>query len=408
MSIQLNRGQQAAFDAAVDWYYNSSSTLFQIASEAGCGKSVLVGEIVRALRLKQEEILPMAYTGQAAIVMRTHGLPNACTCHSGLFDPIQVPLRDTRGAIMMDERFNTPLVRYEFRPKDLRNSNIKLIILDEAWMIPKSFKKHIDATGIKVIATGDQGQLPPIAEEPGYLVGDNIFYLTELMRQSMDSPLVYLAHKARAGYPIGYGLYGNDVLVISEDELTDEMLAKADVVLCGTNATRNNINNRVRQGIYKIYSTTPVYGDRIICRKNNWAKSVGNIALVNGLVGTVYTPPDISTYDKNRHTVSIDFLPDMCRVPFNNLEINFEFLMQDNAEIKNNIRKSPFTRGELFEFAYASTVHLAQGSEYNYGIYIEEYLGGNVEAALNYTAITRFKKKMIYVKRTPKFWVDKY
>ena len=404
MAIQLNKGQQAAFNAAIDWYYNSSSTLFQIASEAGCGKSVLVGEIVKALKLKQDELLPMAYTGQAAIVMRTHGLPNACTCHAGLFNPVQVAMRDENGKVIMDEQLNVPIVTYQFVPKDFRNTNIKLIILDEAWMIPKSFKKHIDDTGIKVIATGDQGQLPPIDEEPGYLVDGNIFYLTELMRQSSDSALVYLAHRARRGVPLEYGLYGNDVLVISEDELSNDMISRANIVLCGKNVTRNTINNRVRREIKGLYVSNPVYGERIICRKNNWSKNIGNIALVNGLVGTVCAPPDISTYDKVRHTVKVDFLPDLCPVPFNQLEINYLFLNYEDQKMKTRLRKSPFTRGELFEYSYASTVHLSQGSEYSCGIYIEEFLGKDIEAALNYTAITRFKHKLIYVKHTPKFW----
>ena len=40
--IILNNGQQIIYNAAIDWFYNSSSRLFQIASEAGCGKSVLI------------------------------------------------------------------------------------------------------------------------------------------------------------------------------------------------------------------------------------------------------------------------------------------------------------------------------------------------------------------------------
>ena len=46
-NIILNEGQQKIYDEAIKWYHYSSDTLFQIAAEAGCGKSVLVGEIVR-------------------------------------------------------------------------------------------------------------------------------------------------------------------------------------------------------------------------------------------------------------------------------------------------------------------------------------------------------------------------
>ena len=58
-NIVLNEGQQKIYDEAIKWYHYSSDTLFQIAAEAGCGKSVLVGEIVRGLGLRDDEILPL-------------------------------------------------------------------------------------------------------------------------------------------------------------------------------------------------------------------------------------------------------------------------------------------------------------------------------------------------------------
>lgn len=405
MGIVLNRGQQIACDAAIDWFHNSSSTLFQVAAEAGCGKSVLVGEIVKRLGLKSEEILPMAYTGQATMVMRTHGLPNACTCHSGLFIPFQEPLLDDKGKPVIDYRFNTPVMVWRFEPKSFIGSKIKLIILDEAWMIPRTFKRYIDNTGIKVIATGDPGQLPPVRDQPGYLIDGTIYYLDELMRQDSNSGLVYLARRVRRGLPLEYGMYGN-VLVIGDDELTNQMISSANLVICGTNNTRNRINKRVRRDILGYTDRFPHYGERIICRQNNWGKELTNgIPLVNGMAGVVSSPPPISSINVSTKTFSLDFVPDVARYsPFTNLEINYEFLNSDDQVAKDKIRRSRFTRGELFEYAYASTVHLAQGSEYSKGIYIEEWMGKRDQAALNYTAITRFRDQLIIVKHTPKFW----
>ena len=402
--IILNNGQQIIYNAAIDWFYNSSSRLFQIASEAGCGKSVLIGEIVKGLGLRNDQILPMAYTGQAAMVMRLHGLKNACTCHSGLFYPVQVKAIDEKGNYIIDTRYNTVTYKWELVPKDFTNSNIKLIILDEAWMIPKKFRKFIDDTNIKVIATGDPGQLPPIADDPGYFIDGNIYYLTEIMRQEKDSALVYIAHKARYGYPIDYGLYGNDVLVIFDDELDNNILSKADVILCGKNNTRDFLNKKIREDILHYYNDTPNYGERVICRKNNWGIMIDGIPLVNGLTGNVISQPNVGKYDGK--TIKIDFLPDLSYNVFIDLAINKNYINAKNKNDRENIRNDPYLKGELFEYAYSSTVHLAQGSEYNYGIYFEEYLGnpGWYQNALNYTAITRFKNKLIYVKHKPKYW----
>ena len=61
-------------------------------------------------------------------------------------------------------------------------------------------------------------------------------------------------------------------------------------------------------------------------------------------------------------------------------------------------------QGELFDFAYALTTHLAQGAEYNNCLYIEELMRPNIQAQLNYTGITRARHKLIYMKKTRKFF----
>ena len=397
----LNKEQQIAADAAVNWFYHSPEQTFQIEGPAGTGKSVVISEILSRLNLSIDEVLPMAYTGQACTIMRKRGMPKACTCHSGLFTPVKTIVKDEFGRAKINKTFNVPLVKRSFIPKDFTNSNIKLIILDEAWMVPKHFKQHIDNTGIKVLATGDPGQLPPVGGEPGYLTSGIIYHLTELMRQAENSPIVYLANRARIGLNIETGMYGNDVLVIFDDELDNDIISRSNVVLCGKNATREFINTKVRKEILNIHTDYPIFGERIICRKNNWDREVDGIHLVNGLTGTVITPPDIGRFNGN--TMLIDFLPDLLNIPFNRVEINYKYLNASHQE-KEALKLNPYLEGERFEYAYASTVHLSQGSEYDCGTYVEEFLRSDMQNALNYTAITRFKHQMIYVKHRPKFW----
>ena len=70
-----------------------------------------------------------------------------------------------------------------------------------------------------------------------------------------------------------------------------------------------------------------------------------------------------------------------------------EISYKGRVEIKN----SPYSVGERFEFAYAITTHLSQGAQYPSGIYIHEYLGKDIQKNLDYTGVTRFKKFLIYV-----------
>ena len=401
MRFNLNPQQESIANKAKWWFKYSSEQTFSITGGAGTGKSYLLAAILERLNLKDDEILPMAYTGQACSVMRKHGLPSACTCHSGLFSPVKCVEHDIYGQIKMNKQFNVPIVKWNFIPKDFTDSKIKLIILDEAFMIPLRFKKFIDATGIKVSATGDPGQLPPVADEPAYLIDGNVYHLTELMRQSENSPIVYLANRARNGLPIETGFYGNSVLVIYDDELNDDMLARSSMILCGKNNTREIINNHIRKNILKINVDYPLMGERIICRKNNWDFVVDGIPLVNGLVGTVITPPSIDRFDGE--LLILDFKPDILNLPFNDVKVNYKYLNASNKE-KESLKINPYLQGERFEFSYASTVHLSQGSEYDCGIYLEEFMNKNLQNALNYTGITRFKQKMIYVKKRPKTW----
>lgn len=401
-NIILNENQEYIVKAAVDWYKNQSSELFQFDGEAGTGKSVVLYNIKHRLGLSDDEVLPIAYTGQAAMVMRTKGFSNAVTCHSGLYYANYSEIKDDNGNVIMDEQFGVPKMKWQFYPRDLRGDGIKLIIVDEAPMVPDYIKYVIDKSGIKTIATGDMGQLPPVKAKSAYLQDGYIYHLTELMRQSKESPLIYIAHRARNGGSIDIGSYNGIVDVIYDDELTDDMLKKANIVICGKNKTRDYFNVKIREQIYGINSDAPIYNDRMICRKNNRFIENDGIFLSNGLVGSVVKPPSIDTYSKN-NTYMIDFLPDLGKIPFKDIECDYIYL-KSPTDKKLLLKGSPYSKGEKFEFAYASTCHLAQGSEYDSGVYIEEFLNNSIQAKLNYTAITRFKKKLIYVKRRKRFF----
>lgn len=393
-----NSQQENIINMGVHHILHSPEQVFEYDGEAGTGKSVILFEMLRRSGIKLSEVLPMAYTGQAAIVMRTKGFLNAVTTHSGLFE-VEDTIVEENGNIEMDTHFNAPRVVTKFVPKDKLDSNIKLIIIDEGYMVPEEMKYIIEKHGIKVIVTGDKEQLPPVKSRPAYLYRDDIPHLTELMRQNENDGIVYIARRARHNQPIHCGRYGN-VLVIEESELTDQMIMMSDILLCGTNKRREYLNNYIRHNLLGISDTLPVFGDRMICRKNNWNVQINGISLANGLVGTVTIPPNVSNYSDNQYVM--DFMPDLINDSFHTLCCDYNYLIADYNE-KNEIRNSKFQNGELFEYAYASTTHLCQGSEYNGGIYIEEYMG-NIQNNLNYVGATRFKKWLIYVKKSRKYY----
>ena len=389
----FNKEQQEIIDGGVNHIRHSSKQVYQFAGKAGTGKTAVLHEMIRRIGIPIDRVACMAYIGQAAIVMRTRGLWGAKTAHSWLYEPVMEPVLDEHGKQLRDQVYNTPLFRVTFIPRDL--SDIDYFIIDEARTLPLSMKKDIESRGKQIIACGDQHQLPPVNDEPAYIRDDDtdIHYLTQIMRQGKGSGILQIADMVSNGIPLSAGLYDN-VLVIEKKDLTDEMIKYAQIVICGTNKTRDYYNNYVRENILGFHTHLPQYGEKVICRKNNWNMTVAGISLANGLIGTVVVPPDVHTFDGK--TFTMGFKPDLLGAYFPDLRCDYRYFTADKEE-RDFIKGSKFFPGEKFEYAYASTTHLCQGSQYNNGIYIEEYLSKDIQPNINYTAATRFRNFLIYV-----------
>lgn len=404
MHYNLNTQQQIVHDEAIKWFRNSPDQLFQIAGAAGTGKSVLIGEILRSLGLKSSSVLGMTFTGAASLVMRRNGFPDASTIHSALYHIVEyIPKSYEITPDDVDSKTGLVKKRRIFTKRDSISPDIKLMFIDEAYMVPRYMVHDIMSFGVKVIVCGDPNQLDPVGDEPGFLVDGKVYMLTELMRQAEDNPIVYLANRVLHNKPIHNGIYGNSVLVINDDEILPQMYGVSDVIICGTNKTRELFNQEIRRLAGFSDSVLPKYGERMICRQNNWdLVNSENITLVNGLAGVVMNQPD--SLDSSK-TFTIDFLPDKCHCWFDHLKVNYEYFRstpQRRKEIKDLNTK--FVKGELFEFAYALTSHLSQGQEYDTVFYYEEPLRPQMQAKANYTAITRAKQSLIYVRHKPKFY----
>ena len=400
MIFQFTPEQEKIIQEGVQWYKHSSKQLFEICGEAGTGKSVVLNEIVRRINLSNHEFMPMAYTGQASIVMRLKGFPTARSIHSSLYEFVE-ELREYNAD--GNTMFNAPKKQKIFRLKNRYSipKDVKLFIIDEGYQVPLEMKKNIESFGIKCLVGGDDGQLPPVAGEPAYFTSAGVHRLTQLMRQAEGSPIIYLAHRARRGLPIHCGMYGMNALVIEDRDLNDTLLSLSNAVICGTNATRDSLNRYIREKIRGINSDLPEYGERMICRNNNWSIERDGISLANGLVGTVVNSPSVEGY--NGDTFTIDFVPDLCNSVFDNLKVNYKYYKAPYNQ-RQGLKFDKYAVGEDFEFAYALTTHLAQGAEYPTGIYFEEFLRPNIQDQLNYTGITRFMNNLIYVKKSQKYF----
>lgn len=400
--MQDTEGQKRVIDAAIRAYH-SGKKVFQFSGGPGTGKSYTLNRIISELGINRDQVAPMSYIGQAAIIMRLKGFANAKTIHSWIYSPeMGVKKNKDTNEIMYDPYLGIPMEELQFKSKPLHG--IKLMVIDEGGTVPFSMKKDIEKHNIPIIVAGDINQLPPVADKPAYLYGYNdVMILDQVMRQKEGSGILYLADRALAGLPIQRGFYG-DAMVIYDDEVTNEMLAASDAILCGTNRTRERINNLVRKEILGYNSDIPQYFEKIICRKNDWNLNVDGIGLGNGLTGRIVSPVDISEYDGT--IFKVDFMPDLFNGVFRNIDINYEYFKAPISE-KQKIKMKMFAHGipgHCFDYAYCITTHLAQGAEYPNVIYFEENVHPEIQNRLNFTAITRASHGLIYVKKKQQFF----
>lgn len=385
MQFELTEQQKQALKKTKEWWKNPYKRVWEISGAAGTGKTTIVYHLIEEIGLSHNEVLFMAYIGKATLALARKG-NFAQTIHSTIYDLVEVPERDSNGRPILIE--GRPKTTISFVKKQKLPSNIKLLVVDEALMVSEGIALDILSFGIPVIALGDRNQLDPVFGAPYFLKKPDIT-LTEPMRQSLDSPILYLANKAMRGEYIKKGKYDN-CYVIDKEMLNDNMLIDADCVLCGRNTTRDKINQHVRYDVFKHKTAYPSIGEKLICRQNNWKLCLDdNIFLINGMVGfmdNIY----LETY--NGRSVNIDFRPDfLTNSAFKNISIDYRHLTE---RLDTTSKKRSFYN--KFEYAYAISIHLAQGSEWdNVLIYNESY--GTVEYRKKslYTAITRAKKQLI-------------
>lgn len=394
MGIILNEQQDECVKMAVKWFNNfSSKQTFEISGPAGSGKTTIVKTIIQNLGLKMEDVLFVAYVGKAALQLTRSGV-NGRTIHSAFYDIEFVPVKDEDGKPMVKN--GRIVTRPEFVKKKRIPSNIKLIVIDEAPMVNESFGIDIESFNIPIICLGDLQQLPPVIGGTKYLIRPD-YVLTKIMRQAEGNPIIYLSQLASRGEKIPYGKYGDKCYVIPKDRVNDNMLLNADMIITPTNASRARCNRYIREELRRIDSELPVEGEKLICRKNNRNRIIGdNVYLVNGMLGYV-TNVDKSTY--NSKTVDISFTPDFSdKLNFHNVRIDYKTLMQSIQTDNTNYKKG-YSVYDMFEFGDCITVHLSQGSQADNVLFISEPFGRgdrDLQAKLEYTGITRASQGLIY------------
>jgi exodeoxyribonuclease-5 len=315
-----------------------------------------------------------AFTGKAALVMRSKGCDGASTIHSMIYRPKRKSAEDEEAE---EETFSFAINR------ESAASKASLIVIDECSMVDEDLGRDLLTFGKKTLVLGDPAQLPPVKGGGFFTEAEPDIMLTQVHRQAADNPIVRMSMEIREGRTLDYGTYGES-RVIRRKEIDAESILTAGQTLVGMNRTRKLYNGRIRE-LRGFTAAYPEVGEKLVCLRNDKSKSLQNGGIFRvtkvkppkgGLLKMDVAPEDI--IDRSRIGVSV--LP--------------AFFEPGDEEIPYMLRR----KSDEFDYGYALTVHKAQGSQWDDVVLFDES-GAFREhrARWLYTGVTRAAEKLTIV-----------
>jgi len=362
MAFQLT-AEQRDIEAAIDRFIKSPNGAngrmwFSYTGAAGTGKSVLLGHLAR----KYPAALPCAFTGKAALVLGRKAGVQAMTIHSALY-------------ICYGADAETEELKFG-RKIDAGSWKGRLVLVDEASTVSEWLAQDLLATGCKVVACGDRGQLPPVKGRAFFTEGKPDAELKEVHRQAWDSPIIRQAHAVRRGD--GYSDDGEDFRVVRQVSV-DELLG-ADIVLCWRNETRRGLNRLIR-GWKGFDERVARKGEPVMALRNNPEVGVLNGGIYELLEDHRAGEQKLAVVNEmgRRVVVPAAWIEDFDAAPPEAERTDRRGMAADNP----------------FAWGYCCTVHKSQGSEWDKVILVDEYNRSQDRDRFCYTALTRAAKSII-------------
>jgi exodeoxyribonuclease-5 len=435
--IELSGEQKEAIRQIASWFKNPFRTnnTFKLAGPAGSGKSSIAFEAIRSLGLSFSDVAIVAPTGKAAYVLIQKGNKSVSTIHSLIYITLKnidteienLAVRINQEKEMLEEGQSDSHIlaleeellslkthknssvnnkKFLFKLKPALLINYKLILADEGSMIDAKVKTDLESFNIPILYLGDPFQLPPVTrvanedsvffDNAGKLLPVD-FMLTEVHRQTLESPILATATKVRLdkSYIIPRGINRSKVnpeeffARTSIDKLTDKQLELFDQIICGSNKTRISINKYMRE-VKGFTNPLPQKGDKIIFTMNSKKFNV-----VNGTQGVVEN--EFSQKRLESNIIYCDIRLDDGSL-LEEAPLIIPSLLNDERSLETlpNYFYEDFLKAE---YGYAITCHKSQGSQYRTGLIILEPIGNTSELKRRwtYTALTRFTEKVVVV-----------
>lgn len=359
--VELTDEQEAVAEAAMD-FVERGRTLdgrkwFSFEGLAGTGKSTVLIELAR--RLPRASMASLF--GKAASNLAVKTGMSTSTIHALIYRLVGEDI---------DERGRRELY-FTSHVADGRLAS-RVFLIDESGVVPEEVGYDLMRTGALVIAAGDPGQLPPVKGRRFFSrPGGPDARLETVHRQAWDSGIIRQAWAVRQNGR--YAADGDEMQVTSH--VSGDMIVEADILLCWRNVTRRGLINLKRRWL-NLPAGRLARGEPVMCLLNQH-----EIGLMNGQVVIL-----AEGYRRGDERICV--------------EMNGEAVEIDQPWVED-VDAGEFdwsSDGVPFASGWASTVHKAIGSEYDFVVLSDEYSRGDSAREWRYTGITRGAKRCIVVR----------
>lgn len=412
-TASLTPHQQAAFDVLAQ-RIEAEARYTTLQGYAGTGKTYLIGRLIRHLMHAGRFVRVCAPTHKAAQVLQATiagGPVRPQTIHSFLGLRL-VP--DRRGG-------------YALAPeKGRRAPGEGVVIVDEASMVGAQEWGFIEKTkGLQWVFVGDPAQLPPVNEDPSPLFSLPGAVLEEVVRQQRDNPILALATRIRRGEPLALDApyaAGQGVAVTRRGEaFVDSALRafssdafRADGtharVLAYRNRTVAAYNAQLRRALHGPGAPRFVPGEWIVAQDTWFFEAMPVLinseevrvvrAEVEEVFGAetgewkVWSLTVRGADDDHARTVRVLHEDEADRYAARLAQLKAKALNEQGDWKPYYALRECFAR---VDYAYAMTVHKAQGSTFN-TVYLDYHdtmaCRGPERDALLYVAVTRPSQRL--------------
>lgn len=418
---------------------------------AGTGKTTLAGAIVKALVEMKQKIVLMAPTGRAAKVFAMNASMPAYTIHRRIYR--QKTMTDMASPFTLNANLSSDtlfIVDEASMIANMGNGDTSFgtgCLLDDLIMFVYSGRN------CRLMLIGDTAQLPPVGEEesPALMTevigsyGLDVYEanLTEVLRQSQDSGILFNATKVRqmithddlTQLPKIVFQGFDDIKNLRGDELIEQLAssyshAGLDDTIVVTRSNKRAIiyNNGIRNMVLGREDLVS-QGDMLMVVKNNyyWAEKlklqlpfiangdrarVLRIRNIRELYGFHFADITLSFPDYDNLELTATTLLDSLQAEAPSLtreqnELLFQNVMADYQHLRlkseryKALRQDPYYNALQVKYAYAVTCHKAQGGQWSH-VYVDQ--GYMTDDMLTpdyihwlYTAFTRATEKLYLV-----------